>query len=414
MTENSTLPTSVTEEPVEGGTKRGCPVVHFDITAPRPIGAYFDELGELREKAPIVWNTYGGGFWMFMDQNTVRDAFQDYEVFSSEATIPTVPEPDWHWIPTMENPPQHTEYRHVLLDVFSPRRVRQLEPAIRKDARDFIEAFKGNGSCEFVSEFARPFPTKVFLRILGLPEEDTQMFADWVEDVFSGLGATDDAVDKMAAAQAGIRQYFVELLADRKANPRDPDEDFFTHLVQATVGDRPLTDEEFLNIAGVLVLAGLDTVKSQLGYMFHYLAENPGDRARIVAEPEIVPTAVEEFLRAFSIVMDGRKIVKDTEFYGCPIKSGEMVMLSLPSAGRDPEEFEDADKVKIDRKINRHLAFAAGPHRCLGAHLARIELAVALEEWHKLIPDYAAKLEDGQVETGPQLGLDLLTLEWTR
>lgn len=403
--------TSESETPEVGGSKGGCPVVHFDITAPRRIGAYFDELGELREQAPIVWNTYGGGFWMFLSQDTVRDAFQDYETFSSEATIPTVPEPDWHWIPTMENPPKHTAYRHVLLDVFSPRRIRQLEGEIRADAVEFIEAFKDKGSVEFVHEFAMPFPTKVFLRMIGLPEEDTDQFVQWVEDVFSGLGATDGAVDKMLAAQAGIRSYMEGVLADRKANPRDED-DFFTHLSQAEVDGKPLSDEEFLNIAGVLVLAGLDTVKSQLGYMFHYLAEHPEDRRRIIEEPKVVPTAVEEFLRAFSIVMDGRKIVKDTEFYGCPVKSGEMVMLSLPSAGRDPSEFEDADQVRIDRKINRHLAFAAGPHRCLGAHLARLELAIALEEFHRLIPDYRAVVAADQVETGPQLGLDLLRLEW--
>ncbi len=397
--------------PDSGETRGGCPVVHFDITAPRPIGAYFEELGALRDRAPIVWNTYGGGFWMFLSQDTVRDAFQDWETFSSEATIPTVPDPDWHWIPTMENPPKHTAYRHVLLDVFSPRRVRQLEDQIREDAAEFIAGFRDQGRCDLVADFALPFPTKIFLRILGLPEEETEQFVSWVEDVFAGLGAADEAVEKMLAAQAAIRQYMVDLLADRKANPRDED-DFFTHLAHAEVDGRPLTDEEFLNIAGVLVLAGLDTVKSQLGYMFHHLADHPEDRHRIVAEPAVVPTAVEEYLRAFSIVMDGRKIVKDTEFHGCPVQAGEMVMLSLPSAGRDPHEFENPDEVVLDRRINRHLAFAAGPHRCLGAHLARIELGVALEEWHRQIPDYRLVVDPDQVETGPQLGLAKLVLEW--
>lgn len=406
------MPESPMIDVLDGQQKGGCPVVNFDFNQPLPIHSYHEELDRIRALAPIVWNTYGGGFWMLLDDETVRDAFHDHEVFSSEATIPTVPEPDWHWIPTMENPPKHKLYRRVLNAPFSPRAIRDREDRIREHAIDFIEPLVAQGRVNFVEAFAKEYPTKVFLEILGLPHEDSAMFVAWVETVFGGLGAEDgDAATAMADAQAGIRNYFVDLLADRRASPRD--EDFFTDLSRASIGDVPITDEEFLNICGVLVLAGLDTVKSQLGYMMLHLAENPDDRQRIVDEPELIPVAVEEMVRVYSIVMDGRKIVQDTEFHGCPMKAGEMAMLTVPSATRDETKYADPSKVDFNRTdATGHLAFAAGPHKCLGTHLARREMNIALEEWHKRIPHYRAVDVEELRETGPQLGLEDLWLEW--
>lgn len=399
-------------EVLEGQTKGGCPVVHFDFNQPMPIHSYHSELDRLRALSPIVWNTYGGGFWMLLDDQTVRDAFHDHEVFSSEATIPTVPEPDWHWIPTMENPPKHKLYRRVLNAPFSPRAIRDREDRIREHAISFIEPIVAKGRVNFVEEFAKEFPTKVFLEIVGLPHEDSKQFVGWVETVFGGLGAeAEGAADAMAEAQASIRGYFVDLLADRKANPRA--DDFFTDLSQSNIGDEPITDEEFLNICGVLVLAGLDTVKSQLGYTMLHLAEHPEDRQQILDDPGLIPVAVEEMVRVYSIVMDGRKVVQDTEFHGCPMAAGEMAMLTVPSATRDETKYADPARVDFNRTdATGHLAFAAGPHKCLGTHLARRELNIALEEWHKRIPHYRAVQVDELRETGPQLGLEDLWLEW--
>lgn len=406
------MPDTPLIEVLEGQQKGGCPVVNFDFNQPLPIHSYHEELDRIRALSPIVWNTYGGGFWMLLNDETVRDAFHAHEVFSSEATIPTVPEPDWHWIPTMENPPKHKLYRRVLNAPFSPRAIRDREDRIREHAIDFIEPLVAQGRVNFVDAFAKEYPTKVFLEILGLPHEDSAKFVPWVETVFGGLGAEDgDATTAMADAQAGIRNYFVDLLADRRANPRD--DDFFTDLSRASIGTEQITDEEFLNICGVLVLAGLDTVKSQLGYMMLHLAENPEDRQRIIDEPDLIPVAVEEMVRVYSIVMDGRKIVQDTEFHGCPMKAGDMAMLTVPSATRDETKYADPGKVDFNRTdATGHLAFAAGPHKCLGTHLARREMNIALEEWHKRIPHYRAVDVDELRETGPQLGLEDLWLEW--
>lgn len=393
---------------------RKCPVIDFDFNEERPALSYFTTLDELRERAPIAWNTYGGGFWMLNRNALVQEAFQNPAVFSSSATVPTIPEPDYHFIPTMENPPNHRLYRAVLNPQFSPKVVASLEESIRADAIEFIEALQAKGKVDLVADFAMVFPTKVFLRIVDLPAEDTHLFVKWVEDVFLGLGNAAEA-EGMAAAMAGIREYFVNLMADRRANPRPPESDFFGRLLNSNIGDRPITDEEFLNMALVLLLAGLDTVKSQLGYIFFHLATHDGDRQRLIDDPSLAPAAVEELLRAFAIVMDGRKVAEDVDFHGCPMKKGDMVMLTLAAASRDTTEFENADVVDFDRKAVTHFSFGSGPHRCLGSHLARLELAVAIQEWHKRIPHYELDPSvplDQIVESGPQLGLSSLPLVW--
>lgn len=392
-------------------TKRGCPVIHFDFTEPRPAGEYFTKLDELREEAPIAWNTFGGGFWMLNRNALVGEAFQTPEVFSSSATVPTIPEPDYHFIPTMENGASHRLYRSVLNPQFSPKVVASLEDSIRRDCIDLIESLQAKGSIDMVTDFALVFPTKVFLQIVDLPAEQTDQFVGWVEDVFAGLG-NPGAEERLANAFAAIREYFTGLMHERRANPKD---DFFGRLLTSNIGDRPITDEEFLNMSLVLLLAGLDTVKSQLGYMFFHLATHDDHRQRIIDDPSITANAVEEFLRAYAIVMDGRKLAQDVDFHGCPMKEGDMVMLTLAAASRDTVEFDRADEVDFDRERVVHFSFGSGPHRCLGSHLARLELKIVLEEWHKRIPHYRIDPSVDRatiVESGPQLGLSTLPLVW--
>ena len=163
-----------------------------------------------------------------------------------------------------------------------------------------------------------------------------------------------------------------------------------------------------------MFLAGLDTVSVTLGWAFRHLAMNPDDRDRLVSDPGLIPNAIEEFMRAYAIVIPGRKVAVDTEFHGCPMKAGDMVSVPLAAAMRDPEAFPDASTIDITRTRNNHIAFGAGPHRCLGSHLARLELKIALEEWHRLIPDYAIPADANLLETGLTIGLETLPLEWNR
>lgn len=393
-------------------TKGGCPVVHFDVNAPRPINGYLEEFDELREKAPIMWNEYANGFWMLLDDETVREALHDDEVFTSDSTVVTEPDPEFLWIPTMTKGKEHKLYRRILNHLVSPKAVRALEPRIRKHAVDFIEGFKRDGEVDFVKEFAMAFPTKVFLELLDLPHSDSDWLMERVEAVFAGLGSHGDeaTAEGMKWGMEEIRQYFEQKLRERQADPSI--DDFCGSLAKAKIGDRPITDDEFLNITRLLVLAGLDTVKSQLGYTLNHLATHPEHRRELEAKPELWPTAVEDMIRTYSIVMVGRKIGKDTEFHGCPMKEGDMVMLAVPSATRDEKAYDNGKQVVLDRGVNSHVAFAGGPHKCLGLHLARREITIAMEEWHARIPDYEVVGTDGLRETGLQLGLDELIVRW--
>jgi len=209
-----------------------------------------------------------------------------------------------------------------------------------------------------------------------------------------------------------IKAYFAEALADRRRAPRDPSIDFVTHLMGAHIDDRPLEDEEFLDICMTLTFGALDTTKSVIGWCFWHLATHPDDRRWVVDDPSIIPSAVEEMLRAYPIVSMARKLTQDIDFHGCPMKKDDMVLLSIQSATRDGDVFENPDEVHLDRAPNRHIAFGASEHRCLGSHLARAELQTALEEWHRQIPEYEIASGEEVLARGGQISLLRLPLTW--
>ncbi|WP_007510140.1 cytochrome P450 [Pseudofrankia saprophytica] len=389
----------------------GCPVVTYDIMSPRPVLTGVREMAELREAAPVCWNDFGTGFWMLTRYDECREAYQNPDIFGSDSVIPLDPNPGYHWIPTHVASPEHSWYRQILNPPFSPRAVNALVPRMRELCDQTIDMFVDAGGCEFVNDFAAVYSTRVFLSLLGLPAADDGLFAEWVDTVFAGFTDPEGQARTLAAVTA-MMEYFVTLVADRRAARRDPEGDFVSYLMTARFGDRPLRDDEILQMCVVLVLAGLDTVKSQLSYAFHHLATTPAHRHRISIDPSVLPSAVEEFLRAFPIIQDGRKLTRDVDFHGCPMKKGDMVQLTLGSAMRDPRVFPNPDDVDLDREANRHFSFAAGPHRCLGAHLARAEMTVALEVWHSRIPDYRLADDGPVLERGGAAGLVDLQLAW--
>jgi len=398
--------------PAIEGEKDGWPVLHYDFGATRSLHGFHRELDELRERSPFYWSTYGPvGFWMIMRYEHVREAYQRHEIFSSDSIDPLDPDPAYRFIPTLVNPPDHVKYRQVLNTWFSPAAVARIAPRAREVCVADIERIVETGSCDFIADFALLYPTEVFLTILGLPVEDAQIFVPLVDRFFVSFYAEDKSpIPDIAAA---IQGYFAEVLADRRKHPRDPATDFVTYLLGASVFDRPLSEEEILDICFVLVLAGLDTTRGQSGYLFHHLATHDQDRRRIVAEPALVQSAVEETLRLYTIIIgDGRKIARNADFHGVPLQRGEMAWLSVSGANRDPRVFEDPTTFRIDRYGNKHLGFAGGPHRCLGAHLARQEMNIAVEEWHKRIPDYRVGSDRPVEERGGMLTLFSLPLEW--
>jgi cytochrome P450 len=375
-----------TAEPEVGG----CPVMHHDFSQSRPYGAHWELAKELRESCPHFYNKYdGGGYWVFTQHDAVRDIYKRADVFSSESITPWQPDPIYRLVPTQIDAPDHIKYRRILNPWFSPKSMDAAEETIRSICRRYVEELAPAGECDFIDAFALRFPTSAFLTVIGVPVSETDRFVKWVDDFFAGFSGDPAGLEPMANALQGIREYWVQVLDERRDRPEIPG-DLASHLLHVRYNDeRPLTDEEMLDMLTVLVLAGLDTTRGELGYLFHHLAQHPGDRHRLIAEPEIVPLAVEETLRYYTIVFgDGRKVARDIDFYGARLKKGDMVYGLVSAANRDPGAWERTEEFVVDRKRNTHMGFANGPHRCLGMHLARREMAIAVDEWLKVIPDF--------------------------
>jgi cytochrome P450 len=310
-------------------------------------------------QAPLVQNRFGRGYYIPTRHEDILGVLQDPATFSSESVVAYEPDPAYRWIPHMINGDDHRQWRRQLGPYFTPREIERIDARVRAKARGLIAELAGRGSCDLMTDFALRFPTAIVLEVVGLP--------------------ADDLITKSLAIE---------------------------------IGGRPVTDDELLNWWQFLVQAGLDSVAGMLGYFFYHLATHPADRRRIAEQPDIIPAATEELLRAFSFIVTGRKAVRDTEIAGCPVPAGSMVQIVLKMSGRDESVYDGAGTVDLDREPGSHLAFGAGPHRCLGSHLARRELRVALEEWHRAIPDY--RLGDGEpiVEFGRSSGVNTLPLAW--
>jgi cytochrome P450 len=389
-----------------------CPLVEIDYRHPRPAFWHYESLNAVREQAPFVWNTVPQGFWMLSRYDQVRDALQRPEAFTSDILSPLGdPDVKTPLLPQHLNGDEHRMFRHVLNPWFSPGSVQRIEPLARERCRALLDELVPRGRCDLATDFAMIFPTEIFLALLGLPVEDGDVLLPFVEGMFRGFFGGDPA--EMAAVIAEIEAYHDAAIAEREARPGDVTTDFITHLLTAKVGGAPLPREDIVTLCLTLMAAGLDTTRSALGYIFHHLATHPDDRALLRRQPERIPEAVEEFLRLYGlIIQDGRYVVQDIDFHGCPMREGDIVWLGLAAANRDPRQFEHPDEFVLGRRHNRHLGFAAGAHRCLGAHLARMELAMVLEEWLPRIPDFRLDTDRELTERGGQLMLLSVPLAW--
>jgi cytochrome P450 len=291
-------------------------------------------------------------------------------------------------IPLQVDPPEHAKYRRILDPLFTPREMAGREPAVTALVNQMIDAFADRGECDFHAEFAVPLPCTVFLQLLGLPLEDLDKFLVWKDGVIRPEGAVGAAEHAIAAAPAArqIYAYFERAIDDHVDNPRG---DVLSALIAADLEGRSLSREELLDICFLFLIAGLDTVTDSLDCFFVYLAKHPDQRRMLIEQPDVLPSAIEEMLRWETPVPGvARVAIQDVEVGGCPICRGERISPLLGAANTDPAEFDDPDVVDFARNPNRHRAFGGGPHRCLGSHLARLELRVALREFHRRIPDY--------------------------
>ena len=319
-------------------------------------------------------------------------ALRHPEIFSSEMDMQVMLGTKRPMIPQQIDPPRQTRYRKILDLRFSRPRMQALEPELRRHAQQLIDGFVERGECEFDQEFAVPLPCAAFLTLMGLPQEELDLFVELKNGI---IRPPVDPMDMIAATEFRMKTgeriyaYFEKMIAERRSAPRD---DMMTYLTTVELEGKPLTDEEILDISYLFLLGGLDTVTATLGCSMAYLAANPEQRRKLVAKPELIPNAVEELLRWETPVTLIPRVLKQNVTIGdVELREGNLVNLLIGAANVDPAEFPDATRVDFERENNRHLAFGAGAHRCLGSHLARMELRAALEEWHKRIPEYGIK-----------------------
>jgi cytochrome P450 len=346
----------------------------------------------LRESEPVM--RLDGVGVIVSSRAGVDEVVRNPDVFSSNMSAHDL-KTKRPLIPLQIDPPDHRKYRKILDPLFAPQRMKALEESVARLVNVLIDAFVDDDEIDFTSQFSVPFPSQVFLAMFGLPSEHLPRFLKMKDGVIRPdhvvghpFGHPETEAYQRETADS-IYAYFEHVLDERAGEGRD---DLLSHFLHVEVeGDR-LTREDMLDICFLLLIAGLDTVSASLDCFFGYLAEHPDARRRLVEEPESIPSVVEELLRWETPVMGvARVATQDVEVGGCPISAGEQVMVLLGAANVDESEFTGAGELQWDRETNRHLAFGGGIHRCLGSHLARLELRVALREWHRRIPDYRVK-----------------------
>ncbi len=390
-----------------------CPVLKVDLNGMSgPPGTLYHSLDGLRAEHRFFWNEVAQGHWVLTRFDDIREAFQTPEVFSNHSIVATDPDPAYRFLPSLTDPPLHMKYRAPLARWFSPHSIEKYKAGMRESCRVIIDGFIDKGEVEFLSGFADWLPARTLTHIVDLPLADAPFFIDCANRIRGQVGARGDRTAQSDAVDAmkDIKAYFVDVLVDRRAHPKDPKTDFLTYMLDAQVDGRPFEEDEMLDTLMTLAFGSLDTTKTAMSWSTWHLATHPDDREWVVRDPSVIPSAIEEFLRAYPVVSMARKVTRDIDFHGCPMKKDDMVLLTIQAATRDPEVFDEPDLVKLDRSPNRHIAFGASEHRCLGSHLARAELQIAMEEWHSRIPSY--RLADGAevVAHGPHL--EELPLTW--
>jgi cytochrome P450 len=346
---------------------------------------------QLRSTCPVAHTNRYGGAWLPVSHADVSAVARDTDHFSSEGAVLANRPPREEWVslapigaapPITSDPPFHADARRLLLPAFSPQVVAEWEPEIRRLCNELIDNMGDIATVDAAVQYAQNIPVYVIARMLGLPLEDSDYFRETVHMVLEEIGA--EFGERMGAFEK-LDAYLTMHVQDHIDNPRD---DLIGFLLNAKIYDQPLSPEHVVGTIILLMVAGIDTTWSSIGSSIWHLAQHPSDLQRMVNEPELLPTAIEELLRMYAPVTMARIVTEDAEIGGCPVKRGDSVLLPFPAANRDPEVFPDADKVIIDREENRHVAFGLGIHRCLGSNLARLELRVAVEVFIQRFPKF--------------------------
>lgn len=389
-------------------------VVWSFLTPNQPPLSMFRKVDRMLKAGASVLHTEDAqGYCVAIANASTIEIMRDPERFSSHAVMAIDPEPEYRLTPIMTDPPIHTKWRQLLASHFSPGRVKQFEPRIRRHAAELVAQLAPSGHCDFVHDFATQLPVTAFLELLGLPSDDLPRIREWEQLIDHPDPVNDPDRAKFTKAMEEVGAYFAGYIDERRQTLTDDVQDLISESLKWRIDGEPIPDQQLLSFCTMMFVAGMDTTASQLGYVFYHLGTHDRDRRRIAEEPEIRTNALEEMLRAYPIIQLGRKATQDTEVAGCPIKAGTMITVPLAGANRDPNEYKDPDIVDFDRESLRHIGFGVGPHRCLGLHLARLTMSIALDEWHKVILDYhVADGADLFELTGGIAGIHDLPLTW--
>jgi cytochrome P450 len=347
---------------------------------------------DLRRRCPIARTDRFGGGWLPTRYEDVAAIAYDTERFSSRSIImsnfrpPRALAPVGGSPPISSDPPFHHDARKLLLPVFTKTAVTRQEPRTRALCHSLIDAFDGQHVVDAARDYAQHIPVRVIAGMLGFPAEDGPQFREFVEDLLEGINLPPD---ERVARVSRLFDYLLVQVHDHIDDPRD---DLTSYLINAELYGRRLDPSHVVGTMALLLIAGIDTTWSAIGASLWHLAKTPGDRQRLVAEPGLLPAATEEFLRTYAPVTMARLVKEDMHWRGSDMKADDWILLSFPAANRDPAQFDRADEVIIDREVNRHAAFGLGIHRCIGSHLARMELRTALDAWLQRIPEFT--LED--------------------
>ena len=344
---------------------------------------------DLRERCPVAHTERFGGGWLPTRYEDVAAIAYDTDRFSSRAIImsnfrpPLELAPIGGAPPISSDPPFHHDARKLLLPAFTKTAIAKQEPATKAFCHSLIDAFEGQDVVDAAFDYAQHIPMRVIADMLGFPPEDGPQFREFVENTLEGINLPPE---ERIARMTKLFDYLLVQVHDHLANPR---EDLTTYLLNAELYGSKLDPSHVVGAMTLLLIAGIDTTWSAIGASLWHLARTPADRERLVADPRLLPTAMEEFLRAYAPVTMARLVKEDMNWRGVDMKAEDWILLSFPAANRDSAQFDRADEVVIDREVNRHAAFGLGIHRCLGSHLARMELRVALEVWLERIPAFS-------------------------
>jgi cytochrome P450 len=387
----------------------------FDHADPEYNRRAHEIWADLRHRCPVAHTDRYRGVWLPVTYDHIREIAYDTDRFTSQSVVvsairPKGLAPVGSAPPITSDPPFHHAARRLLLPAFAPRKVEAWESDVRTLCRELLDGMPTHtvATVDAALDYAQHIPVRVIARLLGFPPGDDDLLRGFVHDLLEGINLP---AEEQMPGRDRLDAYLNAQIEDHRAHPR---EDLTSYLLSARIDGEPLSTYHVFGTMMLLLLAGIDTTWSAIGSSLWHLATHPEDLARLRREPALLPTAIEEFLRAYAPVTMARMAKHDFDFHGCPVRADDWFLLAFPAANRDPAAFDRADEVLIDRQVNPHAAFGLGIHRCIGSNLARLELTVAVEEFIARFPRFELADPDavvwslGQIRGPRRLPLRLL------